>query len=299
MNRPPPTAESSHCALCGSRSAEYVYPRLGMIRCVGCGLIRTREIPDKEQLEALYSEGYFHSSDSGALGYDDYVGDRSKITRTFHRRMQEIEKVTGGKGRLLDVGCAMGFSLQVARERGWDALGVEVSGFACDYARENLGIDILCGSLDEARLQAESFDVITMWDYIEHNPAPVEELNEASRLLRTGGLLALTTPDISSLVARITGNRWMGIKQGEHLYYFSSATLRHLLTKCGFEPIRLKYVGKYVDLGFFIKRTGIYSATVERLLSRTARTLGIADHVLYVNPFDILLAYGKKVAKVK
>lgn len=299
MNPRPPTTDVPPCDLCGSQSARYLYPNLGIIQCAACGLARTDGIPDREELKRLYSETYFRSADSAALGYDDYVADRAKISKTFQKRMIEIEKWTGGKGRLLDVGCATGFSLEVASKLGWEAEGIEISEFACEFARRNLGIDILCGSLEDAHMEAEAFDVITMWDYIEHCPDPAKQLAHANRLLKKGGLLALTTPDISSLPARIWGARWMGIKQGEHLYYFSSATIRRFLLKYRFEPVRLTHVGKYIDVQFFIKRAGQYSSAAQRLLSRAARLLRIADRVVYVNPFDIILVYGKKIGNVE
>ncbi|UCD58651.1 MAG: class I SAM-dependent methyltransferase [Candidatus Hydrogenedentota bacterium] len=285
----------SPCNLCGSQSAQYLYSKLGIIRCSQCGLARADEIPDQGELNQLYSEAYFRSADSGVFGYDDYIRDRTKISKTFRKRMREIERWTGHKGRLLDVGCATGFSLEVARERGWHAEGIEISEFACGFARSTLGIDILRASLDEANLEPESFDVITMWDYIEHCADPANQFAHANRLLKTGGLLALTTPDISSVPARIWGPRWMGIKQGEHMYYFSRDTIKRLLLRCRFEPVRLEHVGKYIDVNFFIKRASQYSSAAQRLLVRLSRLLGVGDRVLYVNPFDIMLVYGRKI----
>ncbi len=294
MNRPP-TNDFEPCNLCGCSSAASLYPELGMIRCKGCGLVRAEKSPDRGKLEKLYSESYFRSSDSGALGYDDYISDRAKISKTFERRMREIEKRLERKGRLLDVGCATGFSLEVARKLGWDAHGVELSRFACDYARRDLGVDVFCGRLGEIDFEPESFDVITMWDYIEHSPDPAGEINQANRLLKTGGLLVLTTPNIASVPARIWGPRWMGIKQEEHLYYFTPTTIKRLLSQCGFEPVRLSHIGKYIDIDFFIKRTGQYSETIRRALDRLAQMLGVSDSVFYVNPFDIMIVYGEKV----
>jgi len=242
----------------------------------------------------LYSESYFRSTNSGALGYDDYIADRDKICRTFRKRLREVEIQAGRKGKLLDVGCATGFFLEIAGQLGWEAKGIEISAFACEFARRHMSVDIMCGSLAQAELIPESFDVITMWDFIEHCPDPSTELAHAHRLLKPGGLLALTTPNISSVSARIWGARWMGIKQGEHLYYFSPATIKRLLLKHHLVPIRVKHVGKYIDVDFFIKRTGQYSATVQRLLSRASRWLGVSDVIIYVNPFDIMLVYARK-----
>ena len=270
-----------------------------MIECDECGLVRVDAIPGREQLRRLYSESYFRSTDSGALGYDDYIADRKKISKTFQERMREIERWTGHKGRLLDVGCAAGFSLEVARERGWDVHGIEISEFACNFARSTLGVSVSCGSLEEADLGSKTFDVVTMWDYIEHCPDPAKELALANQLMKTGGLLALTTPDIRSLPARMWGANWMGIKQGEHLFYFSPETIRRLLRRFGFEAVRLKHVGKYVDVAFFIKRTRLYSMAIERLLGRAAGLLHVADRVVYVNPFDIMLVYGRKTNDIE
>ncbi len=299
MNRRLPTNDFPPCNLCGSRSIKRPYPKLKIARCNQCGLARAENIPDRKKLEQLYSEDYFRSTDSGALGYDDYIADRRKISKTFEKRMEEIEEWVGGKGRLLDIGCATGFSLEVAAKRGWDATGVEISEFACDFARRKLGLDTHCGSMDETDFEPETFDVITMWDYIEHSPDPFSEIRQANRLLKKGGLLALTTPDITSLPARIWGARWMGIKEEEHLYYFSPGTIGRLLSESRFEQVRLKHVGKYIDLNFFIKRTGLYSSAAERLLERLSRALGIGDSVFYVNPFDIMLVYGKKAEKTE
>ena len=298
MPSPSPTDEVTQCNLCGSRASHPLYPDLGMIKCIGCGLVRADTMPGEERLQDLYSEKYFRSSDSSALGYDDYIADRAKITKTFSKRMREIERRLGRKGRLLDIGCATGFSLEAARELGFEPRGVELSRFAGEYAQKELGLDVFCGSLKEANLEPESFDVITMWDYIEHSPDPSGELEHASTLLKKGGLLILTTPDIASLPSRIWGRRWMGIKQEEHLFYFSPVTIKKLLQKHGLEIAHIGHVGKYIDIDFFIKRTGPYSAMLQRALERLAGALRIGESALYVNPFDIMIVYGKKADRL-
>jgi 2-polyprenyl-3-methyl-5-hydroxy-6-metoxy-1,4-benzoquinol methylase len=283
------------CNLCGSAASVPLHQKLGIIKCADCGLARADHVPPGEELQKLYSEQYFRSSDSGALGYDDYAADRANIAKTFGKRMAEIERWTGRKGRLLDVGCAMGFSLEAARGRGWEPHGVEISEYACEYARRDLGIEVFHGRLGEAEFEAEYFDVITMWDYIEHSSDPAGELRRASSLLKKGGLLVLTTPNIGSLPARIWGPRWMGIKQDEHLFYFTPESIGEFLSKCGLKTVRLKHVGKYIDIDFFIQRTGLYSKMVERGLGKLAGALRIGESSLYVNPFDIMMVYAKKV----
>lgn len=288
------SSNSPSCVLCGCKTTRFLYPHLDIIRCAECGLVRLQHLPNKEEVRQIYSESYFRSVDSGSIGYDDYVADQKKISKTFHRRIGEIEKWAGKKGSLLDVGCATGFSLAVARERGWTARGIEISDYACNFAIRHLQVDVKCGTFSDNQPVARSFDVITMWDYIEHCLDPVHELELANRSLKPGGLLALTTPDIASVPARLWGPRWMGIKDKEHLYYFSPATIERLLRNTGFQVVRLEHVGKYVDISFFIKRTGLYSTFIERGLAKAAGALNLNDRVLYINPYDIMLVYGKK-----
>ena len=138
-----------------------------------------------------------------------------------------------------------------------------------------------------------------MWDYIEHSADPSSDLAVANRLLKTGGLLALTTPDISSLPARMSGSRWMGIKQEEHLFYFSRDTMKKLLDKCRFEPVRSEHVGKYIDGRFFSRRIGLYSRALQRLFEWLTGLPGIRDKIFYVNPYDIMLVYGKKMGPIE
>src|SRR5262249_26630348 len=144
------------------------------------------------------------------LGYDNYVADRELVERTFTRRLEEIERrFVPERGRLLDVGCALGFFLTVARERGWQPQGVEISAWAANYARRELGLDIAQGAFCDQRELEPGLDLVTMWDYIEHSTVPDQDLAQAHALLRKGGVLAITTPDVDSWPARVFRARWM------------------------------------------------------------------------------------------
>ena len=189
------------------------------------------------------------------MGYDDYARDRYCILKTASRRLDTIERYTPARGRLLDVGCALGFFLEEARRRGWEVDGVDISAHAIQYANEQLGIPARCGMLREAGFEQNSFDVLTMWDVIEHVTDPVEELKYCRDLLKTRGLIVLSTPDVASLVAKMTGAKWMGFKLAEeHLYYFSKRTISLALEKAGFEVLDVTSIGKDVALDFLARR---------------------------------------------
>ena len=136
------------------------------------------------------------------------------------------------RGRLLDVGCAAGFFL-VEAQRHYEVKGVEFSEFSSHFAREHFGLDVFTGSLAQARLPSAHFDLITLWDVIEHVPDPDVVLAEAARLLRPGGRLVLTTGDIGSAYAQRRGVKWHLLAPPWHLYYFSRKTITRLGANAG------------------------------------------------------------------
>lgn len=289
---------SRPCGLCHNDLFESVgNPKLAhLCRCATCGLVCVRHFPDPEELRKVYSEDYFKSHDSALMGYDDYARDRYCILKTASRRLDTIERYTPARGRLLDVGCALGFFLEEARRRGWEVDGVDISAHAIQYANEQLGIPARCGMLREAGFEQNSFDVLTMWDVIEHVTDPVEELKYCRDLLKPRGLIVLSTPDVASLVAKITGAKWMGFKLAEeHLYYFSKRTISLALEKAGFEVLEVTSIGKDVALDFFARRLSIYAGPAAKLLGKGVDVAGLDRAAVYVNPRDILCAVARKV----
>lgn len=135
-------------------------------------------------------------------------------------------------GRLLDVGCAAGFFLAEAR-RYFDVRGVELSEYSSRFAREHLGLPVFTGSLAAAGFADASFDLITLWDVIEHVPDPFDVLRECRRLLRPSGHVVLTTGDIGSGYAMRSGPNWHLLAPPWHLYYFSRRTMASMAVRAG------------------------------------------------------------------
>jgi 2-polyprenyl-3-methyl-5-hydroxy-6-metoxy-1,4-benzoquinol methylase len=264
-------------------------------RCRTCGLVSVSEMPPPEALRDVYGEAYFRNARSDEVGYDDYEADRDCIVRTANRRLDVIEWHTSHRGRLLDVGCALGFFVEAAVRRGWHAEGLDISEHATSYARDVLGVEARTGTLHEAGYAPASFDVITAWDVIEHVPDPVAELRFMRTLLKDGGLLVLSTPDIGSLVARVTGSRWMGFKLAEeHLVYFDRNTLTLALAQGGFEVERVKPIGKDVSLEFFTRRLRLYAGPAAWALEKLVWAVRLGRASVYVNPRDILMVIARK-----
>jgi 2-polyprenyl-3-methyl-5-hydroxy-6-metoxy-1,4-benzoquinol methylase len=278
------------CNACGSEGAERFGPANGLelVRCERCRLVYTALRPDPRDVATLYDESYFRNATSGVVGYADYIGDEANLRRTFARRLRRLERFVH-PGRLLDVGCASGFFLDEARKRGWRVEGLDVSPYAAEYTRRRFGAVV--HEVDLAGLASPGgvYDLLTMWDVIEHVPDPLGCLRAASSVLRKGGILALATPDVDSVPARVMDGRWIGYKLSrEHLYYFSRGTLHRMLAETGFEVLETRYVGKFVSVGFFLERLGSYAVAPAKVLGWLARRFGATNQTLYVNPFDIL-----------
>ena len=208
--------------------------------------MRCAAIPTSDELAKIYTHEYYRS-----WGTDRFpAAVEAMKRRTFGRILQQVEALRPEKGRLLDVGCAMGYLMMEARSRGWDAYGVEVAGSAVDQARRTFGGHVHAGLLEDDPFAGTSFEAITMIDLLEHVTDPNVTLARAYQRLAPGGILAIGTPDIESRSARIWGGRWEHIKQ-EHLYYFSPRTLRSILEKHGFtvlsrEPLRKSLNPQYI-----------------------------------------------------
>lgn len=164
-----------------------------------------------------------------------------------------------GEGKILDVGCGLGFALAVYRERGWTPFGVEPSAVAARYAREVLGLPVHQGELLDARFSSEFADVILFRHTLEHMPSPSVELREVHRILKNSGLLVVMIPNAAGLDASLFGRWWVAWDLPRHLYHFTPRTASALLAKAGFRVQRIVYdpgpftfvesavyVGKYV-----------------------------------------------------
>ncbi len=238
-------------------------------------------------------DSYWRSGSPKTLGYHDYRADEPLYLQTFRRRLKFALRNGPRGGRALDVGCAAGFCMAVLRERGFETHGVEVSPTIAQHAIEHFGFDTVhVGTLESAPLAEQSFDLITMWDVIEHVVDPASLLAQARGLLKPGGLLVLETQDIDSRFARLLGPSWHHYKHAEHIYHFTAPTLTTLLQQSGFAVDKLthRYGGKFVSLDFIAERAG----RVHPALSTMLKPLTRFDSArLYLNFLDELVVLAR------
>lgn len=248
---------SPSCPLCGGAGGRPFLrrPEITVLRCP-CGFAfaaaNTRPVP--------YEADYYAKWGGGG----EALAAMKK--RTYRGVLADV--LGPGIRRVLDIGCAFGWSLDAAREAGLEAAGVEVSVYAAGLAARRHEVRASTSVYAD-----ESFDVVTLIDVIEHVRDPLGLLREARRLLRPGGWAVLTTPDLSSLSARILGPRWPYVIS-EHVVYFDRSTVRRALRKADLEPVRVGPFRKSLRADYVASVLGARGDALGRVGGRLARLLG-------------------------
>src|SRR3989344_4132318 len=224
-----PTVPS--CEICSANTAQLwgVKNNYAFYQCRTCDFVFVHPHPTLPP--PLYNEDYFSGATQG-FGYTNYDQDKIPMRSTFNRYLDYLEMYTPARGMLLDVGAATGFFLDLARARNWRTQGIEISEYAAAQAREK-GLSVTTGTIENPALAENFFDVLTMWDVIEHVPDPKATLARAAKLLKPGGLLAINTPHGGSLMARLLKTHCHQWVPPEHLYFFSPKNFARLLEPLG------------------------------------------------------------------
>ena len=249
-----------------------------VVECARCGHMQLARMPADAELEAAYAEA----------ASEDYVVEEAGQRATARAVLERVEAHLA-PGRLLDLGCWVGFLLAEAAEHGWEVTGVEPSAFASTFARERLGLDVRTEELMTAELAEEAFDAVVMGDVIEHLPDPGAALDRVHRLLRPGGVVVLMLPDAGSRVARAMGTRWWSVIP-THVQYFTRSSLARLLDAHGFDVHHVGTQPKAFTIRYYLSRIGGYSAPLADLLVKGAEGAGVADRLWAPDFRDRMLA---------
>lgn len=254
-----------------------------LYKCCNCGFVWAGEDISKEEMQNIYGKDYFFGKE-----YFDYLKESKAFLKNFERNIKIIRRFTPS-GSLLEIGCAYGFFLDLARKY-FSVTGIDISLPACKYAKENLGVSVVAGDFLEAEFKELSYDVIVAWATIEHLNNPHLYIEKASRLLKKGGLFACSTIDIDTFLPRLQKRFWRQIHPPTHLSYFSKKTLFLLLNKHGLKPIYFKHMGEY--------RSIIYLRTI---FGKIPLVLSIFERYclyrsyIYYNLFDTIYVFALKV----
>lgn len=258
-----------------------------VVRCRGCGLMRTNPRPTPRSIGAYYPDDY-----------GPYVGTREVSARDTGF-MAALRRLAGSNshalpdippGRALEIGCASGSFLRFLSEAGWEAEGIEFSESAAAFGRE-LGFRVHAGSLEDAPDPDKPFDLCVGWMVLEHLHEPVSALRKLWKWTRPGGWLAISVPNSGSLEFSIFGRNWYALHLPNHLYHPDTRTVARLLGAGGWRIEKVLHQRTIANLvgsvGIALREKGIAIGLAEKL-ARYPDDPGVFHRVLL--PFSWIMA---------
>jgi SAM-dependent methyltransferase len=258
---------NSVCRVCESTSGYApVFDQLH--KCRECGFITFNNL-DSDSLVEIYNDEYFSGTE-----YPDYLGQQDALRRSMRRHLRQMARYSPNWDSLLEVGCAYGLFLDEAKAHFRTITGVDICQTPTSYAREKLGLNVHCADFEEIDFGSQRYDVVCLWDTIEHLGTPEAYLKKAAGLLNEDGMIFLTTGDIGSLNARLRGAQWRQIHPPSHLHYFSRSTITHLLDRLGLKVVGIETTSYYHTVFNVCASIRMRQGTGEKVAAVTLKLLG-------------------------
>ncbi len=278
------------CPLCGSAANSLICksPNVHMavfrdifaehvVRCNGCGFVFTNPRPTPKALERYYTDDYTLEGLSVPKSLDEFLGDSHKEIWFSKDRDLRLISQQKSSGHLLDIGCASGTLLWLAKQKGFSVHGVEVGRHSVEFVSNVLGIEVFCGQLEDARFPDSSFDVVTMFHSLEHVPNPRTVVREVRRILADSGVLIVVVPNYSAWSSQKHGANWTWLQPQNHYSHFTPKSLLHLLAREGFSCELRCEEGRYGD-------SEIRKSNSESEVSRLFAELKGSELVAFASP---------------
>ncbi len=256
------------CGWCASNDFEVLFEGNDLLeglegtfqltKCKSCGLYQQNPRLSPEELATYYPDNY--SAYLPLLKAIKKTGDRRDKQYGLWKRLKLVEKYVDS-GNWLDVGCGSGRLFEYAQSKNkWNLVGLEPNKKMALATRENLGIEVINTSFESFAYGASSFDLVSMWDVLEHLPYPVEAIEKVSVLLKPNAIFVLSIPNMGSIHRKLFGQYWSGYDLPRHLFLFSGNLLEKVFNKYGFVILEKKCVaGSFssfmLDLTFWARAT--------------------------------------------
>jgi len=208
-----------------------------LYECAKCNIGMLHPFPSEEELAKLYSSGNYRTGTGKRFGFTIefliYLGRLRK-----RRRISKYVKT----GTILDIGCGRGLFLNVMRRGGWHTIGTEFNEETASYAIKTYGLKVLSGDIAQHKLLPESLDAVNISQVLEHLINPHEVIKESHRLLRSGGIIVISVPDLRSPQFTLGKEKWFLLDLPYHLFHFTEEGLSELLRKNEF---KVKYIKRF------------------------------------------------------
>jgi len=213
-----------------------------LVECSDCGLIYENPRYPAE----VIMQGYASSNEAG---HDSQYPMR---VNSFYRALSKLKtKLPAPGAKVLDIGTAGGAFLEAATQFGYEAYGLEPSRFLVEKGVSR-GLKMKQGTIETNSFEDGSFDMVCLWDVIEHLSEPKQDLIKIRRLLKPGGILFINYPDIGTLPARLAGKKFWWILS-VHLHHFSRKTIDLICQKAGYQVFHQQSYWQTLQFGYLIE----------------------------------------------
>jgi SAM-dependent methyltransferase len=269
--------DKENCILCGSSDFKLLFEgrdklvpsedKFSVVKCNGCGLVRTLPAVSRDDMRKYYPEKYYNiTKDTLTLHISKFEDSLSRyyskllwkmlleekrnfIRRTgdfltnllfipFYRYRNRCFPYKDKPGKFLDIGCGSGKLLFEQKRLGWEVYGVELGKKMSSYAREVRKLNVITGEFSDAEYERDFFDIANLHHVLEHFLEPLDELRKAHKILKPGGLLVIRVPNRNKIETAIFGKHWYAYDLPRHRFHFDRETIRQLLLKAGFKPLK-------------------------------------------------------------
>jgi 2-polyprenyl-3-methyl-5-hydroxy-6-metoxy-1,4-benzoquinol methylase len=263
--------ELALCPFCGNHDFEIIHScyldadrhqgKTEYVQCGNCGLIYLHRRPTPEMMVNYYLSSY----KPYVKAIEDETSSFLRFARKYNlnKRSACVIRISNKKqGNILDVGCSTGVFLNGMRAKGWLTCGIETSSFAAQYARDRFDLNIFNEDILNAKIEPDHFDVVTMWDVLEHTFNPLNVLKRTLTLLKEDGVLILRLPNWESLDRKIFSKYWIGYDSPRHLFVFPRSVLMAMLGTAGYRNIRVQrglggYFSLVASINLWINSAGV------------------------------------------
>ncbi|MEI7990602.1 MAG: class I SAM-dependent methyltransferase, partial [Chloroflexota bacterium] len=216
--------------------------------------------------------------------------------KSFYNGLKAVEKYLPPKGaKVLDVGTAGGGFLEAARQFGYDAVGLEPSRFMVEQGKQR-GLNIIAGTLDDDLFPPASFDMVCLWDVLEHLADPKAALYAVKKIIKADGVLLINYPDIGTWIATIAGKRFWWILS-VHLAHFTTQSIAKICDLTGFEVFHYQPYWQTLEFGYLEDMAIILKVPFSNMLKRLTPAFLQQLPIPYYASQTTVLAHVKKIER--
>ncbi len=286
------------CNLCGNDNSQILYPKSvaqahQIVKCKICGLMyaNPQESVDSEKaLKTNIPEKLPNENGS------QYIQKQTIQLKDYKKIITTVKDSGITKGKVLEIGANVGTFLNVWKEEGWEVLGLDPDKAVSLYAKNKYNINVIPLTIKEANLLNESFDVVIMLHVLEHIGNPMAELQMIHKVLKPNGILVIETPRYDSLIFKLLGRRERSISCNNHIFFFTSNTIRALLERSGFNPVKLNSVGRTLTIDRLLYNLGVMSKneSIKLMLNKISSKIYGNKYTITLNMQDMLRVYSFK-----